>query len=61
MNSELQDKAATCLMCCFCSFKTTVVDWDGIENKVMRVEYQGEEKLLAVYLEEEFGSSAETF
>lgn len=47
-------------MCCLCSFKTTVVDWDGIENKVMGVEYQGEEKLLVVYLEEEFGSSAET-
>lgn len=47
-------------MCCLCSFKTTVADWNGIENKVMGVGYQEEEKLLVVYLEEEFGNSAET-
>lgn len=46
-------------MCRLCSFKTTVADWNGIENK-MGVQYQEEEKLLVGYLEEDFGNSAET-
>lgn len=48
------------MICCLCSFKTTVADWNGIENQGVGMEYQEEEKFLVVFLEEEFGNSAKT-